>query len=213
MNPRRIARAAGESVTRTLRISRWELSTGAGTVDRKTALALVAMALVVGTVGLSVVDQGAGLEDDVYRVGVADGSPYAAVVADDDRFALEETTYDAFVAGESDADIFVGGPGRVEPADTAKGDAAYDAFRDAIGSHNEWLMAAEDDAVAAYPVSVSIQYQQRTVEGASGAELGDSSTGTGADGGGDRSADFVPSGSDRPRHRPPAKTDAAIETG
>ncbi|MCU4971560.1 PrsW family intramembrane metalloprotease [Halobacteria archaeon AArc-m2/3/4] len=175
MRPRRIARVA-----------RWEVSRSAGTVDRKTILVLVAMALLVGVVGVSVLGSGAGLEDGLYRVGVdadqSDGNPYVDVVESNPQFTLEETTYAEFAGGDSDADVFVDGSGRLGSDGTAKGDAAHTAFRDAIDRYNHDLMRVEVDEYAAYPVLVSIQYQQRSQTGASGSNSG-SSAGAGSNAG------------------------------
>ncbi|ELY74122.1 Na+ ABC efflux pump permease, partial [Natrinema pellirubrum DSM 15624] len=46
-----------ESIARTSRIARWEVTASAGTVDRKTAVALVVLVLAAGTAGFSVADE------------------------------------------------------------------------------------------------------------------------------------------------------------
>ncbi|WP_207587938.1 PrsW family intramembrane metalloprotease [Halomontanus rarus] len=189
MRPRRIAH-----------IARWEVSRSAGTVDRKTILVLVAMALVVGVVGVSVVGSGAGLEDDLYRVGVdgrvdgAGSNPYVDVVEASPQFTLVETTAAEFASGDSDADVFTGGPGHLRSDGSTKGDAAHAAFRDAIDRYNHELMDAEVDEDAAYPVRVSVRYQQRDLADppGSGGDRPDAggSAGDGSDGSSDGSGGF-----------------------
>ncbi|GAB3026544.1 ABC transporter permease [Natronobiforma cellulositropha] len=173
------------------RIARWEVTKGAGTLDRKTVFALVVLALLVGVVGVSAFDDGGGLEDGIYVVGVdaesAEGDPYRQVVAASPEFRLEETTITAFRLGESDADVFVGGPRLLESDGSTKGDAAYAAFRDAIERYNYESMLAEPDEAAAFPVTVSVQYQERAPASADGSGSGDASSGgfdgSGAEGG------------------------------
>ncbi len=114
------------------------------------------MAVVVGGVGLSVADDGVGLEDGIYIVGIEDDHPYAPVAAESDQFR---------VVGPDDprADIQVGPGYELSQTESVKSDPAYVAFRDAIDHYNTRLMAAEADSAAAFPVTVSLEYQQRMV--------------------------------------------------
>ena len=151
-----------EALSRTVRIARWEVAKSAGTVDRKTVIALVVLALAVGTIGVTAVDDGIGFEEEIYVVGIeGEDNPYIEVVEEDDRFSVVETTGADFLAEETNADLYLGPENHVEYRDTPTGQATYDAFRDAVEGYNDRLMQAEPDGAAAYPVYVSVQYQNR----------------------------------------------------
>ncbi|WP_312908694.1 PrsW family glutamic-type intramembrane protease [Natronosalvus caseinilyticus] len=165
-------------VRRTARIARWEVSRSAGTVDRKTVLIVLALALVVGAVGVATLDEGVGLEDGLYTVSVDEESPYHAV-------AVENPTFTAVEPG-TDADVRVYRGDVIDPdrAQTSKEKAAYAAFADAVEAYNEERMYAEDDLSAAFPVSVTLTYQQRSSpdSASGGSDSSDGgSTGSGAD--------------------------------
>ncbi|SEQ37813.1 ABC transporter permease [Natrinema salaciae] len=173
-------------IARTARIARWEVVRSAGTVDRKTVLALAVLALAVGTAGFSVADEGLGLEREIYVVGVDEDSQYHDVAVASEQFRpvpLErveaerdgEANADAIaVRGDAAVDVVVTRDGGIDHVGD-NGAAAYDAFRDSVEEYNAELMDGEADRAAAYPVLVSIDYQQRD-----SAEPADS----GADGGG-----------------------------
>jgi len=183
------------SATRIARIARWEVTKSAGTVDRKTIIALVVLALAVGTVGVTAVDDGTSLEEGIYVVGIESGtdSPYADVVEEDDRFTVVETTHGEFVDGETRANLYLGSGNHVEYRDDPTGQATYDAFRDAIEGYNDRLMSVEPDQAAAYPVYVSVSYQQRDRPEA--VETDDDAGGT-TPGGADPADDDEPGGDD-----------------
>ncbi|USZ72754.1 ABC transporter permease subunit [Natronosalvus halobius] len=143
-------------VRRTARIARWEVSRSAGTVDRKTILIVLVLALVVGAVGFATVDEGVGLEDGLYTVAVDEESLYHAV-------AVENPTFTTVEPG-TDADVHVYRGDVIDPdrARTSKERAAYAAFADAVEAQNEERMYAENDRSAAFPVSVILTYQQRS---------------------------------------------------
>ncbi|MFC7239257.1 PrsW family intramembrane metalloprotease [Saliphagus sp. GCM10025317] len=182
-------------VRRTARIARWEVSRSAGTVDRKTVLIVLALALVVGMVGVATLDEGVGLEDGLYTVAVDEDSPYHAV-------AVENPTFTAVEPG-TDADVQVYRGDVIDPdrAQTSKERAAYAAFADAVETYNEERMYAEDDRTAAFPVSVTLTYQQRSgLDSASGgtdsSNGGSTGSGAGSTDGGDGSTDGGDSSSD-----------------
>nr|WP_243637868.1 PrsW family intramembrane metalloprotease [Natrarchaeobius chitinivorans] len=157
-----MVRRSLDSLRRIGRIARWEVSRSAGTVDRKTVLVAVAMLLVVGAVGLSVADDGLGLADELYVVGVDGDDPYADVVAESDRFRAVPLE-DVEISGDgtdSNVDVVVTRDGELGYVGE-NGEQAFDAFRDAIESYNENRMAEADDEVAAYPVLVTVSYQER----------------------------------------------------
>ncbi|WP_254809987.1 PrsW family intramembrane metalloprotease [Natronosalvus amylolyticus] len=141
------------SLGRIWRIARWEVTRSAGTVDRKTIAVVLVLLLAAGFVGYSTVDDGVGLEDGLYTVAVDEESPYYEVATTDRTFRTVDP-------GEP-ADLTVYANGHVNPAETAKGNAAHAAFADAVERHNEALMIAESDTAAAFPVSVTLVYEQR----------------------------------------------------
>ncbi|WP_418285229.1 ABC transporter permease [Halorubrum sp. DTA46] len=186
---------------RVLRVARWETARAGGGVDRRTLAAALALLLVAGGVlggGLAVGAVGLDVDRDVYRVGVDADSPYADAVGADP--SLTAVSRDGASLGES-ADVLVldrgvetgtidgetvGDAVVVVASDTQKGAAAAAAFREAVEAHNERLMAAEENATAAFPVTVTLQYASRTSGLGSGATLGGddgSSTSGGTDGG------------------------------
>nr|WP_238386884.1 PrsW family glutamic-type intramembrane protease [Natrialba swarupiae] len=174
-----LRRGAVGSFRRTARIARWEISRSAGTVDRRTIVAVAAILVVVGGVGLSVAEDGIGLEDELYVVGVDSDDPYADVATESDRFrtiALEDVRIDE--GGDSNVDVVVTRDGELGYVGD-NGEQAFHAFREAIEAENADRMAAEDDDVAAYPVLVTVEYQER--ETGMAAESGDGGSDTGGD--------------------------------
>ncbi|MFC6768385.1 PrsW family intramembrane metalloprotease, partial [Natrinema soli] len=170
-------------VSRTARIARWEVARSAGTVDRKTGLVLAVMLLAVGTAGFTVADEGLGLEREIYTVGVDEDSRYYDVAVDSEQFRpvpLEDVTTDAgdgnagtiAVRDEASVDVVVTRDGRIGHLGD-NGAAAYDAFRESVESYNGKLMDEEADQAAAYPVLVSIEYQQRDLGGETDSGTGD----------------------------------------
>ena len=179
---------------RTLRVARWEAARASGGIDRRTLLiGVVLLAAAGGVVGAGVATGTAGLtvDQDVYRVGVDAESPYADAVEADpaltpvarERATLGETV-DLVVRGQTSGGA-VTGQVVVDAADTAKGDAAAAAFREAVEAHNERLMAAEPNETAAFPVTVSLRYASRTGDEAGGRQAATqdaNDAGTGGDG-------------------------------
>ncbi|AEH37566.1 ABC-type Na+ efflux pump permease component-like protein [Halopiger xanaduensis SH-6] len=169
-----------ESLSRTARIARWEVSSSTGTIDRKTVLVLAAMVLVVGVVGFGVADEGLGLEDEIYVVAVDESNPYHDVAVESAQFRpvpLEGGDRDRI--GES-VDLVVSGDRIWDVGDN--GEPAYDAFRDAIDGYNEALMTQEADEAAAYPVLVELDYRERdlaTLDDSGSAGSADDDTGDG----------------------------------
>ncbi|QCC57624.1 PrsW family glutamic-type intramembrane protease [Natrinema thermotolerans] len=187
-------RRLSNSIARTGRIARWEVTSSAGTVDRKTAVALVVLVLAAGTAGVSVSDEGLGLEREIYVVGVAEESQYHDVAVEAEQFRpvpLEDVVAESgggnadTIALREDAnvDVVVTRDGRIAH-DGPNGAAAYDEFRSAVETYNANLMDRESDQAAAYPVLVSLEYQDRDLGGTT-------ADGTSDDGGGtaDESSD------------------------
>ncbi len=162
-------------------------------------LAALALLVVAGGVlggGLAVDAVGLDVDRDVYRVAVDGDSPYADAV--EEAPSLTPVSINSAVLGET-ADLVVYDGARngaletvaVRASDTRKGEAAAAEFREAVEAHNERLMAAEENATAAFPVVVTLQYVGRTSGLDDGSTLGGGDAGGpdgSADGGGDGSA-------------------------
>ena len=159
----------------TLRIARWETLRSVGSVDRRTTIALVAVLVFVGALVpvllTTTPTPGAGL----YRVGVDDSSPYAAVIHEDPELQavdpdlpLEPGSMDVRVVGTA---VYV--------PDTEKGRAAAGALREAIITHNDAVMTEEDDQAAAFPVSVTLRYLPQAAPDIAGMGTGTDGTGAG----------------------------------
>ena len=200
------------ALRRVLRVARWEASRAAGGVDRRTLAAAVALVAVAGgVVGVGVATGVAGfdVDRDVYRVGVDPASPYADAVAADPSLravpareaALGETT-DATVItvvapgsdGPSDGPIAAARVDEVvvRATDTRKGAAAAASVREAIEAHNERLMRAEPNETAAFPLTVTLRYAERSGGPADGPTLGGSGGEPATDGDGATTADGEP---------------------
>ncbi|QLG51288.1 ABC transporter permease [Natrinema halophilum] len=181
---RSISAYIGGVSSRTARIARWEVSRSAGTVDRKTAVALVVIVFVVGTAGFSAADAGLGLEQEIYVVGVdGDSRYYDAAVYSEQFRPVPLETIDTDADAGSTVDVVVSRNGRLEPVGD-NGKAAADEFRGAVEAYNAKLMNEESDRDAAYPVLVSLEYQDRDLDGATVSSGGSESNG-GADSAGD----------------------------
>jgi ABC-type Na+ efflux pump permease subunit len=201
--PRERLRRVVDGARSVARIARWEASRSAGVVDRRTAvLGLVALLLAGAVGGAAMMAGGVALDRDVYRIGVADDSPYQEVVAESPALAARPPDIDRL--GE-DVEVVVRGD-RFYVADSQKARAALSTFRDAVRRHNLAAMRGERNASAAFPVVVTLQYAERTPDesvtvddsdapagsdGGDGGSSGGSSDGdgsegaTGSDGGGD----------------------------
>ncbi|WP_299232813.1 PrsW family glutamic-type intramembrane protease [Natronomonas sp.] len=199
-----------------LRIARWEATKGFGGLDRgavAVGVAAVAFVLAVGVVG---VVGGVAIEDGIYRVGVEEDSDLYGPVADDPAFAAVEPNPEAIDGGGLAAggryDLYVEdrpGGARLYLAEsggepTEKSRAALAALRGSIDRYNDRRLSAEDNASAAFPVTVTVRYVERggsevvaagDAGDASGADDGDSTTDGGA-GGTDGSSGGGATGSD-----------------
>ncbi|PSP76842.1 PrsW family intramembrane metalloprotease [Halobacteriales archaeon QS_3_64_16] len=175
--------------TGTLRIARWELTRSAGGLDRRTAaFGLLVLALAGGAVaaGLAPSPGDVALDRNVYRVGVGANSPYYEVIAANGALAAKPPSADALDAGEIDVLVR---DDRVLIEDSAKSRAALAAFRSATESYNDRRMRAEEDEIAAFPVGVSLTYEDRT--------LSSGASGSGASGSESSEAGQAAAGSDR----------------
>ena len=179
-----------DRLRRVFRVARWEVARAGGGLDRRTLLAALALLLVAGAVlggGLAAGAVGLDVDRDVYRVAVDGDSPYADAV--EEAPALTPVPVEGAELGDTaDLVVFDGGSrtGAVETvavraSDTRKGEAAAAEFREAVETHNERLMAAEENETAAFPVTVTLQYVGRTSGLDDGSTLGGDSGGSDGD--------------------------------
>ena len=167
------------------RIARWETSRSAGVVDRQTAvLGLVALLLAGAVGGAAMVTGGVALDRDVYRIGVADDSPYHEVVTESPALAARPPDLDRLGRG---VEVVVR-QDRFYVADSQKARAALSTFRDAARRHNLAQMRDERNESAAFPVVVTLRYAERTPDegvtsggGAGATNGGDGAGGTATD--------------------------------
>jgi ABC-type Na+ efflux pump permease subunit len=141
------------------RIARWEVGRSVGVVDRRTVVLGVFALVVVGSVvGAGLLGGGVALDRDLYRVGVAESSPYHDPVVASATLAAHQPSEAALRAGELDLLVL---DGRVVAPDTPKGAAAIAALRESVERHNARLMRAEANRSAAFPMVVSLSYATR----------------------------------------------------
>jgi ABC-type Na+ efflux pump permease subunit len=174
-----------------LRIARWEVTKNAGGIDRRTILiAFVAIVLLGLVAPLAASGGGVGLEDGLYRVASDEDSPYHDVVEADETFrVVPDAGRDAF--REGDVELLIDGD-TVRYGETAKAEAAYDAFRDSVQRYNNRQLNEEANRTAAFPVSVVVDFRQqaglgdqlRVDDGDGDDDDGTGTDGTGPDGGG-----------------------------
>ncbi|GGL60523.1 ABC transporter permease subunit [Halocalculus aciditolerans] len=165
------------NLRKTLRISRWEVAKGAGSMGRRTAVALVVLLVVLAGVTAALAATQPSPEQGVYRVAVTDDDAYRPVVEESASLRAVPPGTPVGSGAELQAD-----DGRVTYADTEKGRAAAAAFRRAVTAYNDRLMAEEDDRAAAFPVSVTLTYAEQDTGVTAGA--GGSGGGTAGGGGG-----------------------------
>ncbi len=143
-----------------LRIAKWEVTKNAGGVDKRTlvvmALAIVAMGAVAA---VAVSGTGTGLDADIYRAGVDDTSPYYDVAADDGSFRVQQP--DAAAVRRGDQEFAFRGTRLLYLPRTGKQAAALEEFRSSTERYNDRTMAREANQTAAFPVSVTLVYEQQ----------------------------------------------------
>ena len=142
-----------------LRIARWELTKGAGDLDRRT-LAVTGLAVaLVALVGPLVAVFGVGLDDGLYRIGVDETNPYHDAVAADDRFVVVGDA-DGTDLADGSVELLLDGR-ELRHADTDKAVAAREAFRDAVTRFNERQLRLEPNQTAAFPVEVRLEFREQ----------------------------------------------------
>jgi ABC-type Na+ efflux pump permease subunit len=171
-----------------LRIARWEVTKGAGGIDRRTvAVAVAGLAFVLALVPL-VTAGGVALDAGIYRVGVDPGHQLHGPVEEDATLAVRDPDAEAF--DEGDLEVLVR-ESHVVYRNTEKGRAAVAELRSAVEGYNDRRVAVEPNQSAAYPVDVTVRYVSRNVTdvvvpdgGGDGPDAGD---GGGTPAGGDES--------------------------
>ncbi|ELZ26470.1 ABC transporter permease [Halogeometricum pallidum JCM 14848] len=173
-----MSRSLAERLSAVRRIARWEVSRSAATVDRRTlGFVLVALVLAGGVASAGVVTGGVALDRNIYRVGVDADSPYYGPVAASS--ALDPRPAD--VSRMDEVDLFVG-QGYIAADDSQKSRAALAELNDAIRRYNTRTMLAEENATAAFPVVVSLEYASRESSLPAGTASTSDGTADGADG-------------------------------
>jgi ABC-type Na+ efflux pump permease subunit len=147
-------------VTRkTLRIARWEVARSAGTLDRRTLVALAAVLVVLAALVPALAGAGGTPDRGVYRVAVAEDNPYRPAV--ERARTLRAIPVEGASLGD-DAEIRIASGGPIRYDDSQKGRAAVTALRDAVAAYNDDAMREEPDQAAAFPVAVRLRYVERS---------------------------------------------------
>lgn len=180
------------------RIARAEVSKGVGTLDRRTvAMSVVGVVILVLLLG-GVALVGVGLDDGLYRVGIAESDPLAGPVIADSTFIMTEPDEVAFERG--DLDLLVRGT-TIHIQDTPKGHAALAELRSAVKVYNDQQMGTEPDQAAAFPIRVTMTFHQRAapevtpIDGEARTDAGDDGVSSGTDDAGDDDHAGVPAAS------------------
>jgi len=149
MNPRKL-----------LRIAKWEVTKNAGGVDKRTvaimAVSVVAMLLVAG---LAASGGATGLDSGLYRVGVDESSPYYAPASEDPAFIVRDPSAEAVERG--DQELYFDGTTLRNRLGSQKEKAALSEFRSSVDGYNSEQMREDDNATAAFPVSVTLVYLEQ----------------------------------------------------
>ena len=169
-----------------LRIAKWEVTKNAGGVDRRTLVVMVLAIVAMGAVAaIAVSGSAAGLGADIYRVGAEESTPYYSVAADDGSFRTQEPSVEAVRRGQQE--LAFEGTRLLSPPVTTKQAAALGELRSSTESYNDRTMAREDNRTAAFPVSVTLVYEEQNGTSAldtrdDGGDGADSDGGGGSDG-------------------------------
>jgi len=168
-----------------LRVAKWEVTKNAGGVDKRTIVVMVLSLVAMGAVAaIAVSGGGAGMDDGIYRIGVDDDSPYYAVAADDRTFDIREP--DPAAVERHDQELLYRGTTLQSVPRTAKERAALTELRDSTAQYNDRTLAQDDNQTAAFPVSVTLVYEQQSGSSQLDPRNNDGSDGSGtSDGGSD----------------------------
>jgi ABC-type Na+ efflux pump permease subunit len=169
-----------------LRIARWEVTKNAGSFDRRTLAVIAVVVALFAVVGPLVATSNVTLDNNFYRVGVEESSPYYDVVANDDTFVIVEDANRTDLADGS-VDLLIESPERegqtkIMRRQADKSAAAYEELRASVERYNQNQLRQETNQTAAFPVEVVLDFRQ---QGGVGQAVGPGDGGGGDGGGGD----------------------------
>jgi len=181
-----------------LRVAKWEVTKNAGGVDKRTIVVMALSLVAMGAVAAIAVSggTGAGMDDGIYRIGVDESSPYYGVAADDPTFDIREP--DPAAVERRQQELMYRGTTLQSVPRTAKERAALAELRDSTAQYNDRTLARDDNGTAAFPVSVTLVYEQQSGSSQLDPRGDDGSDGSGSsDDGSDASdgSDSSPGGS------------------
>ncbi|MDQ2071817.1 PrsW family intramembrane metalloprotease [Haloarcula sp. NS06] len=179
-----------------LRVARWEVTKNAGGVDKRTIVVMALSLVAMGAVAAIAVSggTGAGMDDGIYRIGVDDDSPYYGVAADDSTFDIREP--DPAAVERHQQELLYRGTQLQSVPRTAKERAALTELRDSTAQYNDRTLAQDDNQTAAFPVSVTLVYEQQSGSSQLDPRSDDSSDGSSSSDGSETSTGGSGDGSD-----------------
>jgi ABC-type Na+ efflux pump permease subunit len=145
-----------------LRVAKWEVTKNAGGVDKRTIVVMALSLVAMGAVAAIAVSggTGAGMDDGIYRIGVDESSPYYGVAADDRTFDIREP--DPAAIERRQQELLYRGIRLQNVPQTTKERAALTELRDSTAQYNDRTLAQDDNQTAAFPVSVTLVYEQQS---------------------------------------------------
>ncbi|MGB9953819.1 PrsW family intramembrane metalloprotease [Haloarcula marismortui] len=145
-----------------LRVAKWEVTKNAGGVDKRTIVVMALSLVAMGAVAAIAVSggTGAGMDDGIYRIGVDESSPYYDVAANDSTFGVREP--DPAAIERRQQELLYRGTQLQSVPQTAKERAALAELRDSTAQYNDRTLARDDNQTAAFPVSVTLIYEQQS---------------------------------------------------
>ncbi|GGK62335.1 ABC transporter permease [Haloarcula sebkhae] len=172
-----------------LRVAKWEMTKNAGGVDKRTIVVMALSLVAMGAVAAIAVSggAGAGMDDGIYRIGVDESSPYYGVAADDSTFDIREP--DPAAIERRQQELLYRGTQLQSVPRTAKERAALTELRDSTAQYNDRTLARDDNQTAAFPVSVTLVYEQQSGSSQLDPRSGDGSDGSGPSAGGSDASD------------------------
>mgnify|MGYP000722412372 FL=1 len=172
-----------------LRVAKWEVTKNAGGVDKRTIVVMALSLVAMGAVAAIAVSggAGAGMDDGIYRIGVDESSPYYGVAADDPTFDIREP--DPAAVERRQQELLYRGTQLQSVPRTAKERAALAELRDSTARYNDRTLAQDDNQTAAFPVSVTLVYEQQSGSSQLDPRNEDDSDGSGSSDGGSSSSD------------------------
>ncbi|MHC3380524.1 PrsW family intramembrane metalloprotease [Haloarcula sp. H-GB5] len=179
-----------------LRVAKWEVTKNAGGVDKRTIVVMALSLVAMGAVAAIAVSggAGAGMDDGIYRIGVDESSPYYGVAADDSTFDIREP--DPAAIERRQQELLYRGTQLQSVPRTAKERAALTELRDSTAQYNDRTLARDDNQTAAFPVSVTLVYEQQSGSSQLDPRSDDSSDGSSSSDGSETSTRGSGGGSD-----------------